>query len=492
MLVLMFVTFFTSRIVLSSLGVVDFGINNVVGGMALMFVFFRSSLANVTQRDLNIEIGRKNKEQTLYVFRLHQSIYIVIAIVVAVLAETIGLWFVENKLVIPSERMDSALWVYHFTVASLCMTIVSVVYDSVLIAHEDMKIYSYVGIVEGFAKLLIAYIIVFIPFDRLSTYGFLLFVLAIGLRFFYAYYCSKHYEECKYSFIWNKSDVKRTISFIGWNTIGCLVYIMNEQGINMMLNMFFGPAINAARAISYQVSGGIGNFTSNFYTAVRPQMTKLYAIGDYGKLENLFFLSSKFSIYLIWVFVLPVMFCIDPILKFWLGTVPNYTNVFTQLVLVYAVVNTLNNPIWSLALSIGKLKGYILYGNAVYFLAFPISFIFLKCGYSPVSVFTVLIIVRMLYIFVVLKIVCKYVNYSVWKYWKSVILPCIFVIFVSFSLCDLLITQINQDFVGIVSFIALSVIINCSIVYLIGLSKAERNKVKLFVNNRLLKRNAYE
>ena len=499
MLVLMFVTFFTSRVVLNTLGIVDFGINNVVGGLALMFVFFRSSLANVTQRDLNIEIGKHNKSGAIYIFRLHQSIYIIIAIIVAIAAETIGLWFVCNKLVIPPERMGAALWVYHFTIASLCVTIISVVYDSVLIAHEDMKIYSYVGIVEGVAKLLIAYMLLIIPFDRLATYGVLLFLLAVGLRIFYAFYCSKHYEECNFSFLWNKTDVKRTFTFISWNTIGCLVYIINEQGINMLLNIFFGPAINAARGISYQVSGAIRNFANNFYTAVRPQMTKSYAVSDFENLKKLFLSSSKFSVYLIWFFILPIMFCVDPILKMWLGTVPQYTNIFTQLVLVYAIVDTLNTPIWSLALSTGDLKRYIIYGNIVFFLAFPISYVFLKISFPATSVFLTMIVIRMIYIAVVLKIICDFLKFSVKEYLNKVIIPSISIIIISYLLLKIIVNEISfihQNIMGVIVVTFISILVNAVLIFSLGLSKKERevpvnmlNKVYVFCRKNKKQRN---
>lgn len=478
MFVLMLVTFFTSRVILKSLGIVDFGIHNVVGGLATMFVFFRSSLANVTQRDLNIELGKDNVEQLKYVFRLHQSIYLIIAIFVAIVAETIGLWFVCNKLVIPEERMTAALWVYHFTVASLCITILSVVYDSVLIAREEMKIYSYVGIAEGLAKLLIAYIIVVVPFDRLTTYGFLLLILSVGLRLFYAIYCSKRYEECDFVFTWNKDEVKRTFSFISWNTLGCAVYIINDQGINILLNIFFGPVVNAARAISYQVSGAINNFVTNFYISVRPQLTKSYAAKDYQHLFNLFFKSSKYSVFLLWFLILPTMFCMDELLKFWLGKVPEYTSVFTKLILFYSLINTLNIPIWSLALSIGKLKRYILLGNAVFFLVFPISYLLLMMKFPATSVFVAMIIVRSIYIVVVLNIVKRHLPFSLKKYFSSVIVPILSVTIITFIVCRLSFSLFSNDFWGIVSKFALSFIVSFIAILFVGMNTKERSYVK--------------
>lgn len=478
MFVLMIVTFFTSRVILNSLGVVDFGIHNIVGGFATMFVFFRSSLANVTQRELNIELGKEDLEKAKYIFRLHQSIYLIIAIMVAITAETIGLWFVSNKLVIPAERMTAALWVYHFTVVSLCITILSVVYDSVLIAREDMKIYSYAGIVEGLIKLLIAYIIIIIPFDRLTTYGFLLFILTAGLRAFYAFYCSKRYEECNFVLVWNKADAKKALSFISWNTLGSIVYIINDQGINILLNLFFGPIINAARAISYQVSGAIGNFSMNFYTSVRPQLTKSYASKDYDYLFKLFFLSSKYSVFLLWVFILPVTLCMDELLRFWLGEVPNNTSIFTKLVLSYSIINTLNIPIWSLALAIGNLKRYILIGSSVFFMVFPISYIFLKLGYPATSVFIVMIIIRSVYIIVVLNIIRSYLFFSLKTYFLKVIQPCLSVIIVSVGICWISFYNIQDDILGNIIKFTVGFAVSLGTIYIIGFNNNERKTIK--------------
>lgn len=431
MLLLMLVGFFTSRIVLDKLGVVDFGIQNVVGGLASMFVFFRSSLSNVTQRYLNIELANDDIKAARNVFCQHQTLYIFMAIGVIILAETIGLWLVCNKINIPQERYHAALWVYQFTIVSLAVTLLSVVYESAIIAHEDMKIYSYVGIYEGIAKLAIAYIISVIPLDRLITYSFLLQAVSISVILYYMHYCSKYYKECHYHFIWNRKRIRDAFSMISWNTIGTAVWAINDQGINVLLNMFFGPAVNAARGIAFQINNAINNFGNNFYVAVRPQLVKSYATKNFDYLYKLFFSSSKFSVYLLWIFCLPVSLCIDTILNLWLKEVPPHTSSFTVLILLFSLVNTLNNPIWSLALAVGKLKWYILIGGAVFLMTFPISYVCLKSGCVPESVFVVNIIVRTVYIFVVINIIKRYVHLSISRYLSDVILPVALVVIIS-------------------------------------------------------------
>ena len=363
MLFIMFITLFTSRVILDKLGIEDFGINNVVGGLAMMFTFFSSSLTNATQRFLNIELGIKNSLGANRVFNQHLIIYVIIICIVILLAETIGLWIVINKLVIPSERLSAALWVYQFTIISLAITLIGIVFNSMIIAHEDMKIYSYVGILDGILKLVIAYAICVLPFDRLITYSFLLLTVTLLVQGSYAYYCFKNYKECKLHFIWNKKSIKDTFSFISWNVVGTAIYATKDQGTNLLLNIYFGPTVNAARAIAYQVSSAVSSFGVNFYTSVRPQIVKSYSNGNVDYLNKLFFKSSKYSIFLMWIVILPVILCIDTLLELWLVEVPFQTNIFIVWVLADSMLALLTNPTWSIALATGKLKKYTLIGN---------------------------------------------------------------------------------------------------------------------------------
>ena len=485
MLFLMFVSFYTSRVILDKLGVQDFGIHNVVGGMATLFVFFRSSLSNVTQRYLNVEMGRGNLEEMKNVFCQHQTLYILIALVVFVIAETIGLWIVSYKLVIPPERKIAAMWVYQFTIISLMLTILSVVYDAAIIAHENMKIYSYVGIVEGMAKLMIAYSISVIPFDRLTTYAFLLMLVSVGLRIFYSYFCKTHYKECRYHFLWEKQRIKKIFSMVGWNTIGTAVWAVNSQGVNILLNIFCGPAVNAARGIAYQVNHAINNFGTQFYTSVRPQLVKSYASGNYDDLYKLFFSSSKYSVFLLWIFCLPMMLCVDTVLGLWLTTVPEHTGIFTILVLVYSLVNNLNNPIWSLALAIGELKQYVLIGSTVFLMSFPISWIFLFIGYPPESVFIVNIIVRSAYIYVVLMIINRYIPISLIKYFKSVLFPIIAVVTCSGSLSLMTSLFLTHSIVDRMIVCVICVITTILSIFTVGINNHERLVLITQVKKRL-------
>ena len=485
MLFLMFVSFFTSRIILQNLGVTDFGIYNIVGGLASMFIFFKSSLSNATQRYLSIELGRNNLSGAATVFRQHQMLYVIITIIVLFLSETVGLWFVCNKLVIPPERMDAAVWVYHFTVLSCCMAILSVVYDATIIAHEDMGVYSYIGIFEGVAKLAIAYIIAVASSDRLVTYAFLLFLLSFSARLFYAFFCRKKYPECKYAFSWDMKGIKEPFAFIGWNTVATFIHALNDQGVNVLLNLFFGPAINAARGVSEQVNRAVCNFSTNFYTAVRPQVMKSYAAGDRQYLLELFFRSSKYSVFLLWFLCLPLMLCIDTVLDVWLTCVPEYTSAFTVWVLAYSLVNVLNYPVWTMALAANCLKPYILVGGGVSLMAFPLSYIALKAGCAPVAVFRILLAVRIVYIGAILAVIRKYIYFPYRDYLLQVIKPVVAVIAGSVSIC-LPLSRLFGTTVGGSLLTGFACVLSVSFfLYVFGMTKSERDvvarKIKHFV-----------
>jgi len=483
MLFLMFVSFFTSRIVLQNLGVTDFGIYNIVGGFASMFVFFQSSLSNATQRDLGVELRKGNTSGVASVFRQHQMLYFLIMIGVLIFAETAGLWFVCNKLVIPPERVNAAMWVYQFTIISCCLVILSIVYDAAIIVHEDMKIYSYVGIFEGMAKLAVAYMISIVSSDKLVIYAFLLLLLSFVTRVFYVLSCQK-YDECRYAFAWNIKGMKGTLSFISWNTTGTFMHTLNDQGVNILLNLFFGPAVNAARGISYQVSMAVNNFSTNLNIAVRPQIIKSYAAGDWPYLLKLFFNSSKYSVFIMWLICLPLMLCIEPLLNVWLTFVPEYTSAFTIWVLAYMIVNVLNYPIWTIALAAGCLKSYILTGCCISLMAFPVSFACLKLGGPPVSVFQILLAVRVIYLCRVLMVIRRYVDFPIKRYFSQVLKPVVIVIicsgFVSLPASLLSGQELGGCvFTGCICF--LSVLLS---IWVFGMAEDERNviimKIKRF------------
>lgn len=474
MLFLMIVSFFTTRIVMQSLGFVDYGINNVVGGLTSMLVFFRSSLSNVTQRYLNIELANKNQMGARQVFCQHQSLYIVIAVVIVLLAETCGLWFFYHKLVIPPNRQTAAFWVYQFMIASVVLTILSIVYDSAIIAHENFKAYAYVGIYEGIAKLGIAYFVKLVPWDRLITYALLVLILSVSVRIIYMIICRRNYLECHFSFTFKRDTIRETSSMIGWNTVGTLVWALNDQGIDILLNMFFGPVINAARGITKQVNAAVTQFSNSFFLTVRPQITKNYAMQDQAALIRIVLSSSKYGFFIIWIIALPIILSIDTLLRLWLHDVPEHTNKFAVLAIIFSLVDTLNNPLWSLALSTGRLRRYVLECSGIWICVFPVSYVLLKLGYCPESVFVANILFRSAYVVAAFLIVKKNVPIPVISYTKEVLRPIVCTIAISLTICLILDSTLPSSAGKWIWLSLWSVLVSVVTIWSIGLSDGER------------------
>lgn len=474
--------------VLDKLGVEDFGIFNVVGGLAAMFTFFSSSLSNATQRFLNIELGQNNLKGAKNVFSQSFLFYCIIAVVVIIAAETIGLWFVWNKLVIPPDRIVAAVCVYQFTVLSLCVTLIGIVFNSEIVVHEDMRIYSYVGIFEGVVKLAVAFLISVSPFDRLIVYGLLLLITTLIVQGYYAYYGLMHYEECQIKFIWNRTLLKKTSSIVGWNIVSTTVEAVNDSGVNILLNIFFGPTVNAARAVSYQVSSAVNNFVVNFFTAVRPQLMKFYASGEREYLIKLFFNSSKFSFMLLWVLCLPIFFSIDTILHLWLTEVPEYTNTFIQWILAYSLVIVFNNPVWPIALAIGDLKRYVPYESCVSLMIFPLSYVALRSGCSPVIVFVIMFGVKCCYVVVVLTIINKYIHFSGYEYLRHVILPIVKVVSTSFFIAYGLSKFLPDTLPYIILLVFLIVSSVLVAIWFFGITRNQRSYLIMFLRSKLNKK----
>ena len=478
MLLIMVVSLYTSRVILQTLGVEDFGINNLVGGLASSFVFFSSSLSNATQRFLNVELGKNNIQGLTRVFSLSLIIYFIIAVVVVIVAEFVGIWLINHKLVIPVERLNAANWVFHTMVLGLGITLISSVFDSVLIARENMKIYAYISIMEVFMKLFIVYILRWLEFDKLILCAVLFFLLQLLVKSLLILYCIWKYPECKFRFAWNIALFGNMFRFVGWNGLGTVVWMINEQGVNILMNLFFGPIVNAARGISSQVSAAVNNFSNNFFTAVRPQIIKSYAGQDYEYFRKLINLSSKYSFFLIWLLCLPIIMRSDAILQLWLGEVPEYASEFVQWILLFNCVNVLTNPFWSGVQAIGKLKKYIVVGSLIFLSAFPLSYVSLKLGFSPVVVFQVLTIVRIIYLLITIRIFCQLIDFSINTYLVQVICPIIMVFLLSGILAILLSPYLKSDLWGILLMTIFCIAITLTSIYIVGISKQERNILK--------------
>ena len=479
MVLIMGVSLYTSRVILAALGETDFGIYSVVGGMALMFAFFSSSLSNATQRFLNIAQGKNDREEANRVFALSQTAFFLLSLCVLLFAEVIGLWFIYNKLVIPIERLDAALWVFHATVISLFFTINGIVFNSVLVARENFQVYAYVGVFEAFAKLAIAVVLSLTDVDRLKLYASLYVAMTVAVQFFYAIYCIYRYEECKVRLYWDKKKFVQLSSFIGWNTFGTAVWALNGQGLNMLMNTFFGVSINAAKGISSQVEQAINNFNTGFITATKPQVVKLFASGQHSSFVKLTFDSSRFSFFLMLALSLPIIYQRELVLSIWLSYPPSLAASFVVWALIFSLVNSLTNPLWNAIQAVGELRRYTIIGGVVYSLVFPISYVGLLWYPNPVLPLIILVLIRFIYVFVALDILKGYIQLSISDYILMVIKPILYVVFFAGIGNYLLYTLYAPDgIVSLILFSCLNLSITLACIYAFGVKMDERIWIK--------------
>lgn len=484
MFVMMLTALFTSRIVLDVLGASDYGLNNIIGGVVVLFSFLNSALLSATQRFLNFHLGRQDYKQTNVVFCMSMNTYILLSIVVVVLGETIGLWFVNTQLNIPSERMYAAQWVYQFTLIQFVINLLRVPYNASIIAYERMNFYAYVSLVEVIAKLLVVYLLYITTFDKLIFYSFLYTIVPLIVAFIYKIYCNRNFETTKYKRIWDKVAFKEMFSFSGWSLFGSLANLAAQQGLNILINIFYGVTVNAAAGIANQVSTNVYGFISNFQTAFQPQIVKTYAAKEVERFHRLIFQTSKFSYFMVLVLVLPILFTIDGILDIWLKEVPRYTAIFCRLILVFLSIEAITAPLWMSVQATGKIRNYQILVASLIFLNFPLAYIVLKLGMPVYSVWVIRIIVNIVVMIARCIYMKKKLNFPLLSYLKAVIAPILSVTFVAIPIPLILNYMIhgfwqNMIIVGIATF-ALTILD----VYFVGMNTHE----KLLARNMILKK----
>ena len=482
MLFSMGVSLFTSRVILQALGVEDYGIYNVVGGFVTMFTFLNGSMVASTQRYLNFEIGRGNEQQLSKVFSTALQIHALIALAIILLSETVGLWFLYEKLVIPDERMNAAFWVYQCSVISCVINIMSVPYNADIVAHEKMSAFAYISIVEVSLKLLIAYLLYVFPWDRLVIYAVLLLLIQLLIRWIYVRYCSKYFPESHYHHEINKSLLKEMSSFAGWGLFGSLANVFYNQGLNILLNLFFGPIVNAARGIAVQVQSAVHGFVGNFQMALNPQITKNYASGNLSQMHSLIFRSARFSFFLLYLFALPIIIEAEYILTLWLKTPPADAVVFTQWMLVVSLIYTISNPCIIANQATGKIKVYQIVIGSILLLIVPISYIALLLGAPAYSVFIVHLCMECLAQFWRMYLLRNLIDLPIKTYLKNIYLPIIIVAVLSSLLPLYLRSLVSDSFMRLIVISFSSVFSIAFFTFVIGLTKNE----KQFIIYRLL------
>lgn len=479
MILTMVVSLYTSRVVLNTLGITDFGIYNVVGGVVTMFGFLSGAMSTATQRFLSFELGRDDMFMLRKTFNATQNIHIGIAITVLLLAETVGLWFLNNYLNLPVERMEAARWIYHFSVLAFIVSIIQVPYNAVILARERMSIYAYVSILEISLKLIVVFLLTWILLDKLILYGILLFTVSVIIAIIYRVYVRRNFGESRFLIV-NDIALYRTLaSYSGWNLFGGTAMIARGQGVSILLNVFFGTTVNAAQGIANQVSGSINAFVSSFQMASNPQIIKSYAIGERTYMTNLVSRTAKFSFYLVFILTLPIVLEIDQILKIWLKIVPEYAAIFTVLILINTWIDSFSGPLITAVHATGRIKRYQIAVGMLFMLNLPLSYLLFHFGFSAVSAFFFNIIITGI-IFVVRLLFTKFQisEFSARAFIVEVLVRNIPVILISVLLPFSIIYYMESSIIRLFLVIIVSGISSALAIYFIGLHSNERQFVR--------------
>lgn len=476
-LVILLVSLYTSRIVLNVLGVDDYGIYNVVGGIILMFQFLNVGMIDASQRFITYELGRKNKQQLQKVFSSSLIIHLIIIFFVLIFAETGGLWFLNHKMNIPNSRIIAANWVFQFSILTFIIKILSVPYNASIVAHEHMKVYAYVSILEVILQLAIVFLLKGSASDKLFLYAMLMSFVTLLISILYVLYCRKHFEECKFRYNTDKSLLHKMLSFAGWSFLGNIGYSFKMQGINILINLFFGPAVNAARGVAFQVNAGIYNFVSNFQIAMKPQITKRYAAGETDSMMALVYNSSRYSFFLLLYLMLPVFIKTPYILHLWLGIVPEYTVMFLRLVLIVTLINSMAGPMSTAIQAKGKIKIFQTIILGITLLDIPVSYIVLKWGYPPYAVMYVSIATEFIALIARIWLLNASISTNISNFIIEVIGRNTLVLILAAIIPTALSQYIPDTFTGLL-FICIITFISTTIVLLtVGLKTAERSLI---------------
>lgn len=480
MFVMMSVSLYTSRIVLNTLGINDFGIYNVIGGFVTMFTLLSGALTNSITRFLTYEIG-KPSNQTKLVFSSSLTVMIILSIIILILGEIAGYLFVNFKMNVPIERISAANWTLQCSLITFIINLLNVPYNSMIIANEKMLAFSLISILETFLKLVIVYLLALSTYDKLILYSILLMSVSIFIRVLYLIYAKKQFKDCRYVYTLDKKLLKEISSFAGWNTLGSGAAIINIHGINMLMNIFYGVSVNAARGVATQVNNAVQQFAYNFMIALNPQITKSYAQEDYKYMHNLIFKGSKFSYFLMLALIIPICIETDYILKLWLNIVPLHTKEFVRLTLITSTITILTSTSITGLHATGKIKRYMIIVGLTECMNFPITYIFFKLGYPPTIAYQIYLLISIILIILRIFLIKDLLFFKFKDFLKQVIYKCLYVSIIS-PILPLYLCSLQPP--SIIRFIETCIISTLTIVisiYLVGIDKHERNFIKNYI-----------
>lgn len=477
MIMLMLVSLYTSRVVLNALGVVDYGIYSAVGGFVATLGIITNSLTSAISRFITYELGRgkQGRFQDIFVSSMHIELFL--AIIVIVVMETGGVWFLNNYMNIPSGRLPAANYVLQFSIATFALSLLNVPYNALIIAHERMTAFAYIGIFQAVGSLSVALLINYAPITKLIFYSFLVLIVNVIVFIVYRLYCKRVFPYCKMNMKADRSIIKNIFSFAGWNFIGASAGVLRDQGVNILINIFCGPAVNAARGIAMQVSSAVAQFSTNFITAINPQITKSYASGDREYMMSLIFQGARFTVYLLSLISIPIMFEAKTILTIWLKVVPDYTVAFVRLVLIYNIIEAMSYTMVTLMLANGNIKKYQLIVGGCQLLNFPLAYIALKLGMSPEYTLVISICVAVLCLFARLLMLSRMEGLVMKEYFRNVVLN-VFIVYAISSFLPLCIIEIFPESIYRLFIVVITSVIGSVITILfVGCSMNERQLV---------------
>lgn len=485
MLVSIVVNLYTVRLLWRVLGIDNYGIYNLVGGIVMMFAFLNSAMVASSQRFISFELGRGDKERLQKTFSISVTVHSLLAIVVLFLAETIGLWFLNVKLNIPTDRMVAANWVYQCSIIAFLLNVVSVPYNACIVAHEHMKIYGYFGILDVFLKLIIVLIISVLPFDKLISYAIMILIVSAVMRFIYGLYCSNHFEECHFKSFKDKTLMKDMFSFAGWSFLGNMGFSVRDQGLNIIVNMFFNVSVNAAKGIANQVSHVINGFASNFTMSINPQITKRYAIGDVKSMMNLVFNGCKYSILLMSFVVIPLIISADNVLHLWLGDVAPFTVGFLQLTLVLSWIECMVSPITTSLQATGNIKKFQILISIIMVANLPLGYVGLKLYLDPYVVMYICFLTSIIALVTRLILVHEIIRFSYREFLVKVYARTIPCVLISGLLLYFIYNKLPYNLIGLIGFGVSSVAVISILTFVIALTNNERSAVTKLVRHRI-------
>jgi len=489
MLLMMAISLYTSRIVLAALGVSDFGIYNVVGGFVALFTMVSGTMATATQRFLSYEIGRGTQENIIRLFSTSVMIHIMLGVLILLLAETLGLWYVNNKMVFPPERLSAVNWVFQFSVLTLIINVLSVPYNASIIAYEKMAAFAYIGIVDAVLKLSVAYLVVVSTSDKLILYAFLLMLIAIGNRLFYTIYVRRTFIFCRCNWRIDGEYRKSLLSFIGYNFIGSIANIGKTQGINVLLNLFFGTAVNAARGISVQILHAVTGFVHNFQLAMNPQIIKLYAAGEKEEMFKLIFRGSKYSYLLVLILSLPIIIETPYILNLWLVEVPDHTVIFVRLTLAITLVDSLAPALLAGIHASGKVKNYQLTNGTMLMMTLPLVYLVLWLGCEPYMAFVASLGISIICYFIRIVMLHFITGFPMLAYLRQVTFRILLVTILSLMIPMTVSFYKDSGFMWFVISIVVTVLSTVIFVFFIGLTQVERKSVIIRIKSKCIRNN---